>query len=107
MCRCRSRRWRCCACPNKSSNQAAAADRESGRTARSVLRPTYAPRSRPSRFLLGEFDVFGIRILGEILVRPGVIADGHSGGGDFPGYIGPPRGVLADLKERRLDAIVL
>src|SRR5215469_18119455 len=39
-------------------------------------------------------------------MRPGVIADGHSGRGDFPGYIRPPSGVLADLKKGCFDAIV-
>jgi hypothetical protein len=57
--------------------------------------------------LLGEFDVFGIGVPGQVLMRPGVIADRHSGRGDFAGYIGPPSGVFADLKEGRFDAIVL
>src|SRR5262249_25962562 len=56
---------------------------------------------------LGQFDILGKGVLGQVLMRPGVIADGHSGRGDFPGYIGSPRRVLTDLEERRLDAVVL
>ena len=56
--------------------------------------------------LLSEFDVFRVGVLGQVLMRPGVIADRHSGRGDVPGYIGPPGGVFADLEEGRFDAIV-
>ncbi len=57
-------------------------------------------------FLLGLFEIAGVGISRQILVRPGVGADGHSGFDHLLGDLGMPHRVLADLKERGFQTIV-
>ena len=57
-------------------------------------------------FLFGEFDIAGIRISRQVLVRPGVAADRHAGLSHHLGNFRMPGGVLADLEEGRLEALI-
>jgi len=55
---------------------------------------------------LGLLEIARIGVLRQILVRPGVRADGVAGSDDLFGDLGMPHRVLADLEERGLEAIV-
>ena len=56
--------------------------------------------------LLGLLDVAGVRLFGQILVRPGMATYRVAGSGHLLGDFGVPYRVLADLEERGLEAIV-
>ena len=57
-------------------------------------------------FLLGLFEILGVRIPRQIPVRPSVGPDRHAGVDHLFGDFGMPRRVLADLEECRLQTFV-
>ena len=102
----RSRRSRCCARRDR---------RKFGRLLEVRETEERRDRSRYCRvdgayahldFFFGLLDVAGVGVLGQILVRPGVAADGHAGGGNQPAEFGMPDRVFADFKERRLETLI-
>ena len=57
-------------------------------------------------FRLGLFDVLGVGVARQILVRPSMGADCHAGREHLLGDLRMPGRVLADLEESRLEAFV-
>ena len=57
-------------------------------------------------FLFGLFDILGVGVPGQILVRPGMRPDRHAGIDHLPGDLGMPSRVLADFEEGRLQTFV-
>jgi len=57
-------------------------------------------------FLLGLFKIFRVRTSRQILVRPRVGADRHSGSKHFFRQLGTPARVFSDFEERRLETLV-
>src|SRR4029077_246041 len=53
-------------------------------------------------FRLGLFDVLGVRVARQILMRPSMRAIRHAGRNHLLGYLRMPGRMLADLEEGRL-----
>ena len=71
-----------------------------------ILPPAAAICTALLPILLGLFEMLGVTVLGQMLVRPGVRADGHSGIDYLFGDSGMPSRVLADLEEGRFQTFV-